>query len=407
MERVLTDAAYVSAALDAELRRHPQLDQRERALATELSYGTLRAEPALRSRLFVHAPRGVSDERVLAQLLVAAYQILLLDRVPAFAAVDAAVNGVKRERGPRVAGFANAVLRKLARTGEKLSWAQALREALPDWLWQDLLQAIGLEQATLLLNAESVTGLRRRLGAAEPEWLRELPAGRVSPLARLVRGAGDPREKPGYAEGAFTLQEEGAQVVGLALGARKGENVLDACAGRGQKSTLLGERIGHGKLVASDLYPEKLEALAAETQRLHLEPIETRAVDWSVGQGGLSGDFDRVLVDAPCSGTGTLRRRPEILRRLGPDDPARLAALAETILRSAARCAKPGAAVTFAVCSVLEQECERVVERVLDVLEPHPLDAPELPDFTGKTCFRLLPGLHGTDGYFVASFRRR
>jgi 16S rRNA (cytosine967-C5)-methyltransferase len=317
------------------------------------------------------------------------------------------VNGVKRERGPRVAGFANAVLRKLARAGEKLSWAQALREAVPDWLWQDLLKAIGEEQATLLLNAESVTGLRRRRGVAEPEWLQELPAGRVSPLARLVRGAGDPREKPGYAEGAYTVQEEGAQVVGLALGAREGEQVLDACAGRGQKTTLLGERIGRGRLVASDIYPEKLEALASEAQRLQLAPIETRAVDWSVGQGGLPRDFDRVLVDAPCSGTGTLRRRPEILRRLGPDDPARLAALAESILRSAASCAKPGAAITFAVCSVLEQECERVVERVLDVLEPHPFDAPELPDFAGKTSFRLLPGLHGTDGYFVASFRRR
>jgi 16S rRNA (cytosine967-C5)-methyltransferase len=118
VERVLVDEAYVAAALDAELRRHPQLDGRERALATELAYGTLRTEPALRARLFVHAPRGVSDERVLSQLLVAAYQILLLERVPAFAAVDAAVTGVKRARGPRVAGFANAVLRKLARTCE-------------------------------------------------------------------------------------------------------------------------------------------------------------------------------------------------------------------------------------------------------------------------------------------------
>ena len=96
IERVLVDEAFAAAALDAELRRHPQLDQRERALATELSYGTLRAEPALRARLLVHAPRGVSDERVLAQLLVAAYQVLLLDRVPAFAAVDAALSHLER-----------------------------------------------------------------------------------------------------------------------------------------------------------------------------------------------------------------------------------------------------------------------------------------------------------------------
>jgi 16S rRNA (cytosine967-C5)-methyltransferase len=409
VQRVLEDGAFVAAALDAELRRNPQLDPRERALATELSYGTLRTEPALRARLLVHAPRGVSDLRVLAQLLVAAYQILLLERVPAFAAVDAAVNGVKRERGPRVAGFANAVLRKLAKTGEKLTQAQALREAVPAWLWQELARSVGEDQALALVAGEAFTGLRPRLGAELPDWLGALPSGRVVGSARLVRGEGDPRQKPGYAEGAFTVQEEGAQAIGLALGARPGERVLDACAGRGQKSTLLAERLGAGTLVACDLYPDKLAALGDEVERLKLPPITTRAVDWSVGQGGLARDFDRILVDAPCSGTGTLRRRPEILRRLGPDDPARLGALAESILRSAASLAKPGANLLFAVCSVLTAECEAVVERVHDVLEPHPFEASELaPELlAGKTSLRLLPGRHGTDGYFMASFRRR
>lgn len=409
IERVLSDDAFAAAALDAELRRHPQLDGRERALATELVYGTLRTEPVLRARLNAHAPKGVSDERVLSPLLVAAYQILLLERVPAFAAVDAAVTAVKKARGPKVAGFANAVLRKLARTGEKLTQAQALREALPAWLWQELCRSLGEEQAAALIEAEALTGLRLRLGAEPPAWVSELPAGKVSAVARLVRGEGDPRQKPGYAEGAFTVQEEGAQAIGLALGVRVGDKVLDACAGRGQKSTLIAERLGAGSLVACDLYPEKLEALVSEAARLQLPPITTRAVDWSVGQGGLPSDFDRVLVDAPCSGTGTLRRRPEILRRLKPEDPARLAALAEQILRSAASRARPGATVLFAVCSVLEAECEAVVMRVADLLEPTPFDAPELPPplVAGKTSLRLLPGLHGTDGYFMASFRRR
>lgn len=402
---MLADDAFVAAALDAELKRHPQLDPRERALATELAYGTMRTEPALRARLYVHAPRGVSDERVLSQLLIAAYQILLLERVPAFAAVDAAVTGVKRERGPRVAGFANAVLRKLARTGEKLTTAQALRESVPAWLWQSLREVVGEEEAQALLSADAYTGLRPRLGAELPEWLAELPSGRVVTSARLVRGEGDPRQKPGYAEGAFTVQEEGAQAVGLSLGAKPGDRVLDACAGRGQKSTLIAERLGSGHLVACDLYPEKLAALATEAERLKLPVIETRGVDWSVGQGGLAADFDRVLVDAPCSGTGTLRRRPEILRRLGPTDPARLGALSESILRSAASLAKPGGAVLFAVCSVLREECEDVVARVADLLEPAPLDAPELA--AGKTSLRLLPGAHGTDGYFLAAFKRR
>jgi 16S rRNA (cytosine967-C5)-methyltransferase len=185
--------------------------------------------------------------------------------------------------------------------------------------------------------------------------------------------------------------------------------VLDACAGRGQKATLLAERMEEGRLVAADLYPEKLEAMAAELTRLHLPTIETRGVDWTVGQGGLPDDFDRVLVDAPCSGSGTLRRRPEILRRLQPGDPERLGRLAESILRSAASRARRGGVVLFAVCSVLREECEDVVARVTDVLEPSPFDAPELAGelVTGHTALRLLTGLHGTDGYFMASFRRR
>jgi 16S rRNA (cytosine967-C5)-methyltransferase len=132
-------------------------------------------------------------------------------------------------------------------------------------------------------------------------------------------------------------------------------------------------------------------------------------VDFSVGTGALPADFDRVLVDSPCTGVGTLRRRPEIMLRLTPEDPARLGALAETILRRATTRAKPGGRVVFAVCSVLREECEDVVERVADILEPAPFDAPELAPCLpeGATSVRFLPRAHGTDGYFIASFRRR
>jgi 16S rRNA (cytosine967-C5)-methyltransferase len=217
------------------------------------------------------------------------------------------------------------------------------------------------------------------------------------------------RRCPGYAEGAFVIQEEGAQVVALALGAKPGERILDACAGRGQKTTLLRERVGgDAELWAVDLYPDKLAALKEEFRRLGLVPPKTAAVDWTVGHGPVPDSFDRVLVDAPCTGTGTLRRRPEIARRLTPEDPARLATLAEAILRGAATRAKPGGRVVFAVCSVLREECEDVVDRVGDVLRPAPFDAPELGQLYGAdaTSFRLTPGKHGTDGFFVASFAR-
>jgi 16S rRNA (cytosine967-C5)-methyltransferase len=246
-------------------------------------------------------------------------------------------------------------------------------------------------------------------GRELPAWLEACERGRVSPRARLLRGEGDPRKNEGYAQGAFLLQEEGAQMVGLSLGARPGERVLDACAGRGQKTSLLIEQVGSaGQVWASDSYPKKLEALAEECRRLQLALPETRALDWTIGSADVPRDFDRVLVDAPCTGTGTLRRRPELALRLGPEDPARLSELAERILRRASEHARVGGRVLFAVCSVLRAECEELVQRVADVLEPIPFDAPELqPELARTTSFRLGPTHSGTDGYFVASFRRR
>ncbi|HVJ17198.1 MAG TPA: RsmB/NOP family class I SAM-dependent RNA methyltransferase, partial [Polyangiaceae bacterium] len=251
---------------------------------------------------------------------------------------------------------------------------------------------------------------RVRDGAELPIWLAEAAALPGVSRARVVpEGTGDPRKLPGFAEGVFTIQEPGAQLIGLALGARPGERVLDACAGRGQKTSLLREQVSDSaELWACDLHPRKLEQLGDEFRRLRLAEPRTAAVDWSVGPGAVPGEFDRVLVDAPCTGTGTLRKRPEIWGRLSPEDPARLGELAARILLGAAARAKPGGRVVFAVCSVLPEEAERVVERVAAELEPVPFDAPELAALSaGSSSLRLLPLAHGTDGYFVQSLRRR
>jgi 16S rRNA (cytosine967-C5)-methyltransferase len=410
--RVLRDGAFAAAALSAELDRATALQERDRALATELLYGTLRMRTALEARLAPLAPRGLKDVIVKAELLVAAYQLLSLDRVPAFAAVNAAVGAVRAARGPQVAGFANAVLRKLSNSGQKLVAKEAALDNVAPWLMAALTRAVGTEEAHALIvpQLEKVVGLRLLAERPIPEWLAGSTAGRASPRSRLIQGEGDPRKREGFAEGSFVVQEEGAQAIALALGARVGERILDACAGRGQKTSLFAELVGDaGAVWATDVYPKKLEALQADFERLRLPTPQLRAVDWTVGVGDVPADFDRVLVDAPCTGTGTLRRRPEIAARLQPTDPARLSALAETILRSAATRAKPGGRVVFAVCSVLEEECEALVARVLDVLEPAPFDCPELCGILteGATSFRIGPTQFATDGYFAASFSKR
>jgi len=410
LERVERDGAFAAAALDAELDRHPQLDVRDRGLSSELVYGVLRTRRALGERLLAHAPRGIADALVRLHLEVAAYQILLLDRIPAFAAVDEAIGDLKRARGPRVAGFGNAVLRKLA-LEPKLDPVAAVRTSAPAWLVAKLEAAVGAREAEALLGAGVASGRlwARAVGTAVPAWLEAAERHVASPLARRLPG-GDPEKLEGFREGAFVVQEPGAQLVGLALGARPGERVLDACAGRGQKTTLLRDAVGNGGEVwASDAHPKKLEALARELTRIGGPGVRTAAVDWTLGAGDVQGDFERVLVDAPCTGTGTLRRRPEIGLRLAPEDPARLAELQAAILRGAATRARAGGRVVYAVCSVLAEEAEAVVARVADVLEPAPFDAPAIAALApaGVTAFRLTPLAHDTDGYFVASFVRK
>jgi 16S rRNA (cytosine967-C5)-methyltransferase len=412
LERVEADGAYAAAALDAELERNPALDPRDRALATELVYGVLRTRAALLRRVEAYAPRGVSDSFTLQVLLVAAYQVLCLDRVPARAAVNEAVSSVERKRGRGVAGFANAVLRKLADSGARLELGDAMRESAPPWLLARLERAVGLREAEALFGIGVPLSERHARvvpGRNHPVWLERAESGKSSPLARVLPG-GDPQKLEGYAEGAFVVQEPGAQLVALALGARPGERVLDACAGRGQKTSLLVERVGErGSVFAADVHERKLVALGRELERLGLPGARTAEVDWTRDPEAVPGDFDRVLVDAPCTGTGTLRRRPEIALRLREDDPARLGELARTILRGAASRARPGGRVVFAVCSVLPEEAEAVVEGVSDVLEPAPFDATEIEKLATPpaTTFRLLPVEHGTDGYFVASFVKR
>jgi 16S rRNA (cytosine967-C5)-methyltransferase len=156
------------------------------------------------------------------------------------------------------------------------------------------------------------------------------------------------------------------------------------------------------------LHERKLEQLRNEFARLGLTPPRTAAVDFSVGPGPVPDGFDRVLVDAPCTGTGTLRKRPEIWSRLSESDPARLGDLSARILLTASERVRPGGCVLFAVCSVLPEEAEQVVERVSERLLPAPFDAPELEALSaGRSALRLLPRSHGTDGYFVQSLRRR
>jgi 16S rRNA (cytosine967-C5)-methyltransferase len=427
--RVHKDGAFASAALDAEVSRALQLEPRDRALATELVYGSLRVLPWLEARILRHAPRGIGglDPRTRAELTLSAYQLFFLARIPSFAAVNEAVEAVKQARGPRLSNFANAVLRKLAREAEAekgpLLVREAVRASLPAWLERALARALG-DAEVGAFSAAGVeappTGLRVSLGADRDVWLGRLAeavpdakfeTGKASPLAILMRGGGRAEGLPGEGE-AWVVQEEGSQVVALALGARPGDVVLDACAGRGNKSLLLAEAVcgAGGALDAADVHPPKLARLATELARMKLPLRSVHAVDWSVGVADVPLGYDRALVDAPCSGVGTLRRRPDLVQRREPDDLGRLSSLQTAIVLRVASRLRPGGRLVYAVCSVLREEAEDVVERVLagdSRLKLRPFDGEAARKLAGEEpTLRLLPHVHGTDGYFLASFQR-
>lgn len=424
VQRVLTEDVFLSDALHTELSKQA-FEPRDRALLTELAYGVVRLHPFLSERLGALAPRGLATGDVLGQahLWVAAYQLCVLERVPAFAAIDQAVGSLKRLRGERFSGFANAVLRRFAEL-PRVERASAARASTPSWLYEALVRSVGEREAGALLGADPASvgeegealphrGLCVRLRPSKTRshaWLEGAVPGKVCEHARWLPPRGDLRHLSGYTQGDFIVQEEGSQWAALALGARPGEVVYDACAGHGQKSLVIAEQLaGSGRLWASDRSAGKIGRLKDEFRRLGMIEPETRVIDLSEGTGDVPANVDRVLVDAPCSGTGTLRRRPEIMFRLVPEDPARLAALSIGLLRSAASRARPGGRVLFVVCSVLDAETSAVRDALGDLLTPAPFDSAVAQRVAGHdaTEYRLLPGAHGTDGYYVASFVRR
>jgi 16S rRNA (cytosine967-C5)-methyltransferase len=268
-----------------------------------------------------------------------------------------------------------------------------------------------------VLGGQNRDAILEGLIAALPE--AKVRAAPLAPQGILIDHAGDPARLPGYGTG-FTVQEEGSQLIALAVGAKSGERILDACAGRGHKTAVLLEAVGAtGEVFASDLHPKKLERLQRTVRAECTLPVTgTFATDLSVGVGSIPGDLDAVLVDAPCSGIGTVRRRPDLLLRRDGERLAELAQLQSLILANAATRVRVGGRLIYAVCSVLREESEDVVEGFLaspagEGFKLAPFADAKIASLAAESAggteafaLRLLPTVHGTDGYFVASLVR-
>lgn len=405
LSRVLSEGSWIAPTLDRALEKE-KLAGREAARATDLVYATTRALFAIDRVIDKHRPKKGAIEPFTRAVLAVSIMELTHHRDQAHGVVSEAVGLVRRERGEGMAKFVNAILRRCSERPITLGGF------MPPPIYEVLARGVGKVRAAALARALETTpmlGLRAEIDRAvlaERLSATEIRLGTLSPRAILLRRAGDPRALPGYREGAFGVQEEGSQVLAGLVGARPGERIADVCAGHGGKTAVLAREVGpSGSVVALDLHQQKLDRIAPELRRLGITtPVETRAADLTVGTAGLApGSFDRVLVDAPCTGLGTLPRRPEILLRVTPADPARLAQTQRMVLRTAATLVRPGGRLVYAVCSPSAEEGAEVIQAFLAETPRASLVPLDGADEDG--IFRIGPWVDPTmDAYTAAAF---
>ncbi|HZN52190.1 MAG TPA: 16S rRNA (cytosine(967)-C(5))-methyltransferase RsmB [Methylomirabilota bacterium] len=429
LERVEAAASFADIALDHELASRP-LSPRDAALAMELVYGTLRWQRYVDWILAPHSRRRLEtlDARVRVILRMTAYQIALLDRVPTFAAVNDAVTLAPRT--PGVKPFVNAVLRSFARRAPHEREPAAPRDPLealatrcsfPTWLAARWVARFGREEAealmrasnerpplTLRANALRTTrdALAERLAAEEGLAVRPT---RHAPEGLVVGPGGAPASWRAFGDGSFAVQDEASMLVGRLLAPEPGATVADVCAAPGTKTTHIAELMAdRGRVLAFDREPERLARVREAAARLGITVVDARDGAVDALAPGFRDACDAVLVDAPCSNLGVIRRNPEVKWRRQPSDLGPASRQQSEILAAAATMVKPGGRLVYATCSLEPEENEAVVSAFLRARPEFAIDAPDkfvLP-LDPDGWLRCRPDRHGTDGFAAVRFHR-
>ena len=426
--RVHRDGAFANLTLPTVLRER-KVTGRDAAFATELTYGTLRSLGVLDAVIGENASRGTDRMalEVLTALRMGAYQ-LLYTRVEDHAAVDTSVRLVEAVGQEKAKGFVNGVLRSIARTPAE-EWlntlepedplaALAFRHAHPVWIAESMRTALGsrddeLEAALEADSARPVVHLVARPGEISAEELALITGGeegRYSPYA-VYLPEGDPGQLQPVRDGLAAVQDEGSQVIARAVTEVPVENDqgrwLDLCAGPGGKAALMGAlaSIDGAVVDAVEVSPHRAELIRKTVRDL---PVRVHTADGR--RPGLEPGYDRALVDAPCSGLGALRRRPEARWTKHEDDIAELTVLQRELLTSALDLVKPGGVVVYSTCSPDVRETRGVVDAVLAGGGVEELDAGQyaagMDDVGDEPSVQMWPHRHGTDAMFFAVLRK-
>ncbi len=432
--RSVARGAFADVALDQALRQ-TDLPAIDRHLATELVYGSIRRQRTLDALIdqFAKKPARQQSPDLRLILHLGLYQLRYLSHIPPSAAVDTTVELARQQGLEGLTGFVNGVLRAYLRqsmaedplmlTDDRLAHRLGTQHSYPDWIVQTWLDQFGqadTEQLCQWLNQPPTIDLRvnsLRATMAEVEAAMQavgVDVQRIPPLPqalRLVSHAGAIQQLPGFAEGWWIVQDSSAQLVSLVVDPQPGELVIDACAAPGGKTTHLAELMhDQGTVWACDRSPSRLKKVHQNAERLHLKTIhicagDSRELTEFVGKG------DRVLVDAPCSGLGTLHRHADARWRQTPESVNELAALQLQILQQASTWVKPDGRLVYATCTLHPQENEAVVQAFLNQHPHWHLESPLVESAahaftTTQGWLKVLPHQHQMDGFFIACLRQ-
>lgn len=428
--------AYSNLQLNSFLEKYNPVEK-ERALVTQIVYGVLRRQNTLDWMIeqFSKRPLDKMTSWIRNILRLSVYQLLYLDRIPVSAVCNEGVNLAKKKGHLGVSKFVNGILRNIARsldnlpwpTKEHLSFYLSIKYSHPLWLVEKWLKRLGEEETIALCTANNENpplSLRTNTLRLERESLLEelkregitAEASCLVPEGIKIRGVSSLAGLQSYQKGYFQVQDESSMLAALLLSPQPGDWVLDACSAPGGKTTHLAQKMGNkGKLIANELHESKIGLIEEAAKRLGIEIIQTRQGDAAHLHEHFAAQMDCVLVDAPCSGLGVLRRKPDARWKKNAHDFAMLNKMQIAILNSAAQCVKPGGALVYTTCSIEPEENELIIKKFLTQNNNFQLvDANAyLPKCLwekivhNKPWLQLYPHYYGTDGFFLSRLERK
>ena len=424
-----TNGAWADAALNVQIRRDG-LSGADAALCSRIVYGVLQNQLLLDHYISAYCSQKPDHLQppLLDILRIGAYQILFLDKIPDSAAVNESVELAKMFKRGQAAGLVNAVLRKISKNKENLpeipgqnpERTLSIRYSHPRWLVKRLLPILGVEETEKFLAANNdvapMTVQVNPLKTSVEKLTAELTEAGVTvkphawvPDCLELSGTGDLTALRAFREGDFMVQDPAARLVSLIADVKPGQRVLDVCAAPGGKSFSAAFAMGNqGSIQSCDLHENKLKRVRESAERLGITCIEAAPADGRVFKPEWENAFDVVLVDAPCSGLGIIRKKPDT-RYKKADELFALPVIQTAILENAARYVAPGGTLVYSTCTILSEENEQVSDAFLAEHPEFSRESFTLPEPVGKTDGRLTlwPQRHDTDGFYICRMTRK